>query len=268
MRLSGSWFAAVAAVACMAAVGCGEDGGEAPATAAALPAITTPPEAVAKRLMKVLGEARRRRDCKPVDAINERSSYQFACPQLDDVRASFAKFEVVDAATYGTAAVIDYRTGGLKDGATMIMHVTPDREWAFTHFGLLYQAVGTSDGEDVAGYERTVERYLRAIRERDCALFYQHALTSSDDEKATCRREFPHTKELGRAMRQSPNAEPEYLGGNERFGFYALELTRPRPAYRTLTVFKTDPGTLQPYLVLSGIPGPVPSDRDGRRRAR
>lgn len=269
MRWRGNRLTVVVAavVGCAVASGCGAEGGDrdARATGAAPPAIATPPEAVAQRIMRRLANAEVDRECRPIRAVNARSTYDFACPQLPEVQRSFSEFEVVDTAVYGTAAVVDYRTGGLPDGATMVMHVTPEGEWAFTHFGLLYQTVGTSDADNVAGFRRAVALYLRAIRTRDCSLFYKHAVTHSADEETACRRELPPTRPLAKGLAETPGVEPEYLGGNERFGFYGLTLGENRRTYRTVTVVKTDPGTLRPYLVLSAIPGPVPTARVDRR---
>jgi lysophospholipase L1-like esterase len=260
MPLSGGLLrAALAAVVVggLLAGGCGDGGDEAPAVAANAP--KTPPEAAAKKLARLLSETKTGKQCKPVVEINKRSEYIFLCPPLKEVRQSMGRFEVVAAQPYGTGAVVDYRTKIANRGASMLLFAAPDGQWGFSRFGLEYDpSVGTSDEDSRAGFDAVVKKYLSAVRERDCKRFDRYAVTESDKPREVCGKQFPKTAAFGKALAASPRAKPRYMGGNERFGFYGLTLTEPKPSYRTISVIKLTQGAIPPYLVLDAVKGPLP----------
>lgn len=211
-------------------------------------------------LAKVMKEARARKDCKTVESLNRRSAIRVACPAPPQVRKSMARFELVEAASYGTGAVVDYTSGEAKGGAAIVLFVAPDRRWAISRFGLVTKpTVGSSDEESRAGFDDTVEDYLRAVRERDCKAFDQNALTASPERKVVCQSEFKQTKGLADSLAANPAADPEYLGGNETFGFYRLGLTKPKRQDLTISVMKTPEGSLHPFVVLNAIPSAAAS---------
>lgn len=253
-------LAALAALAAGAAIaGCGaEDDAESSGSAGSA-AAEEPPQAFARRFAREVARVRRKRDCDGIEAVNERSIYDFRCPALPDVRRSMARFEVTDAAAYGTGAVIDYKTLEARDGASMVVLLAPDGRWAISRFGILADAsVGTDDGPSRAGFDEAVDRYLAAVRGGDCDAYRKAAVTSAVERRRICSGEFEQTKPLARRLRASGDAQPDYLGGNETFGFYGLTLDRPEPHYFTISVVKAVPGSLRPFLVLNVASGPLP----------
>jgi hypothetical protein len=250
------WLPAFAVAICLVAVGCGDDDGEdaGQATAAAgVPAPKQSPEAFARELANLISETARKRDCKPLDAINARSLYRFPCPSPEPVRGNFAFLEVLDSATHGTGAVVDYKSEESPRGASMVLYQAPDREWGISHFGLFTEASAESD--DTAsrgGYDEAITGYLQAVRERDCDNYTEYAAmgdVKAEDLPAACRRAMPATKRLGATLRANRGTKPIYLGGSDTYGFYRLELEKPKPLYLHFTVFKTPEGTLRPFLV-------------------
>jgi hypothetical protein len=239
-------------------VACGDDdggdadaksGGETPA-AARLPEAKQSPAAFARELADLVAESVTRRECKQLDAINLRSVYRFPCPQPENVRADLAFLKVRDAASYGTGAVVDYRSEEAPRGASMVLFLGPDRQWGIGHYNLITEASAeSSDEESREGYAEAIAAYLEAVRERDCKGYTQWAAIRADDVKAACKGELARFKPLTEMLKRNPDDKPEYLGGSETYGFYRLEVDEPRPAYMTFTIFKTPKGSLRPYLV-------------------
>jgi hypothetical protein len=239
---------ALVAVACALVAGCG--GGD--ESEANLPAPKGSPEQFAEQLAELLVKARAPQDCAPLRKIESRSFFQFQCPTSKQVRRSMAEFEVLEADNYGAGAVVDYKSGRAGDGASMVLFLSSNRLWSLTRFGIIAkESVGSDDSDNRAGFRKAVDGYLGAVRRRKCKDYMEYALTSSD--QSTCRVQFPVTKPLGDALKANPKTEPEYLGGNGTFGFFGVETRKPKPAYRTISVIKTAPGSLQPYLVMDAV---------------
>lgn len=238
------------------ALGCGSDGD---ATSAARPeAAKGSPAQLAERLGRLLATTtKKKKHCGQLDRLTRRAFYDFRCPQLRDVRRSMARFEVIGSATYGTGAVVDYRTGALEDGAVLTMRVAPDGAWTLSRFGLLYEpAVETSDEDSRDGFDSAVQGYLEAVRERDCDLYARHSFSEAEEDDI-CKTDFAQTEHLAKTLEANPAAAPEYLGGNESFGFYGLTLPEPKSRYLTINVVKAAEGSLRPFLVLDVTPGPA-----------
>jgi hypothetical protein len=253
--------AAVAAIAVCAMAGCGDDDSGPTEAAKQAPWATGPsPERFAKQIAGWMAETKVRRDCAELDALRVQNVYSFKCPLPRKVRASMARFKVLDSAIYGSAAVLAYRTGDLPDGAIMLMYVHPSRLWAVNRMGLLYEpAPRSSDDDSRDGYDAAVAGYLRGVRERDCELLFAYSAAARSDGKRTCKSELKSTKELAKALEASPSSEPSYLGGNSDFGFYSLQTPKPKPSYVTISVVKAAEGAEQPHVVLDAAPGPAAS---------
>ena len=169
-----------------------------------------------------------------------------------------ARFKLMKAAEYGTAAVVEYRSGEAPDGAAIILFVAPDRNWAFSHFGVVVEpSVGTSDAEARAGYERATGRYVAAVRTRDCATLRRILFVSDHSGDLTCEALLAGTAATATRLRRNPGAEPEYLGGNRTFGFFALETRRPEPENLTIAVMRADDDGVGRYLVMDVVPSPT-----------
>lgn len=250
------WLLAFAVAICLAAAGCGgddgDDGGDATA-AVSLPPAKQSPEAFARELAKLVSTSERKRDCKRLNAINARSLYRFPCPLPEPARATFAFLKVLDSAAHGTGAVVDYKSEESPDGASMVLFQSPKREWGVSHFGLLSEAPAESDdGDSRDGYDKAIAGYLKAVRERNCDDYTEYAAMGdieAKDLQAACKRAMPATKQMAGQLKANPGAEPQYLGGSETYGFYRLELKKPKPMNLHFSVFKTPEGTLRPFLV-------------------
>ena len=251
---------------CLIAAACGDDGdagadsggGETPA-AARLPEAKQPPEAFARELADLVADTVFRKDCKRLNAINARSVLRFECPSPENVRSDLAFLEVRDAASYGTGAIVDYRSQEAPRGASMLLFLNPNREWGVSHFGLIIEASAESSDEDSrAGYAEAIAGYIEAVREQDCKGYTQYAAIQADDRKAACEGELTRANPLTQLLKRNRDSKPEYLGGSARYGFYGLEVDKPKPAYLNFSIFRTPDGSLRPYLVTPPTFGPRP----------
>lgn len=247
---------AMTVVACLVAAGCGDDGdadaesGGETAAAARLPEAKQPPEAFARELADLVAGTVRPKQCKRLNAINARSIYRFPCPSPQPVRSELGFLKVLDAASYGTGAVVDYKSDQAPRGASMVLFLGPDRQWGISHFGLLRATTAeSSDEPSRSGYAQAIAGYLKAVRERDCKGYTRWAAIQAEDVKAACKQEIAGAQPLTLMLKRNPASKPEYLGGTETYGFYRLEVTRPKRAALNFSIFKTPKGSLRPYLV-------------------
>lgn len=238
--------------------GCGDDSSGSSTTADE--SASSEPARFVRRMLDTTAHALSKKDCREVAAINRRSPTKTICPPpLDSIRTDLEQTKLLAAATYGTAAIVEYRQKK-DDPASIVLFRAPSGEWGVAAYGIVAAAGGVgSDGEDSQADARgAVEQYLAAVRERDCETYEKVAVTQLADPRQMCREEFPLTRPLSRELEASPTAEPRYLGGNESFGFFGLTLTGSKPAYYTITAVRTPEGSLRPFVVLGAQRGPNP----------
>lgn len=246
----------------LGAVGCGSD--EESAEAPRKPRYSEgnePSKAFAERMAKLLETSTTAKDCAEIEQINARSFSRFSCPPDKALRKSMASFEVVAAKEYGTGAIVDYKSGAESDGAAMVLFVSPDRNWGVGRFGVLTKpSTSTSDAETRAGFDKAVAAYLAAIRERDCAAFFDVAFYAGAPEKQVCKNAFPQTKRLAKWLKANPSAKPVYEGGNGTYGFYTFETQKPKPANSTISVVRASENS-DKYEVLDLAPSPTAAEQ-------
>jgi hypothetical protein len=255
------WPVAAAALA-LGAVGCGDDGEStaAPQTPR-WEESSEPSKAFAERLAKLLETATTPKDCAEIEQINARSFTRFSCPADKALRKSMAKFEVVGAEEYGTGAIVDYESSATKDGAAMVLFVSPDRQWGVGRFGVLTKpSTSSSDEETRAGFDKAVAGYLAAVRERDCSAFFDVTFFGGASEEQVCETAFPQTKRVAKWLRANPSAEPVYEGGNGTYGFYTFETKKPKPANSTISVVRESESS-DKYEVLDLAPSPTAAEQ-------
>jgi len=236
--------------------GCGDgdadadSGGGPTAVAERLPDAKQTPTEFARELADLVAETFSPKDCKRLNAINARSLYRFPCPAPDNVRSELGFLKVRDAASFGTGAVVDYRTDQAPQGASMVLFLGPDREWGLGQFGLIiFESAESSDDDNREGYAEAMDGYLEAVRKQDCKGYTRYAAILADDVKAACKRELAGARRLTGLLNRNPESRPQYLGGSGTYGFYRLELEKPTPTYLTFSVIETPKGSLRPYLV-------------------
>jgi hypothetical protein len=263
---------AVAAIAALAIGGCGGDDGDSTAKgrdSVDFSAANEPPRTFVQRTANLLETSTDKDDCAGIADVNRHSLVQFECPSPRALSKSMKSFKIVGAEEYGTGAVVDYKSGGVKDGAAILMFVAPDRKWGISRFGVVtLPSTRSSDTGSREGYDRTVKAYLAAVRKRDCKAFQAVAFTTDDREGDVCETLFASTAELGKRLKKDPSAKPRYLGGNGTYGFYSIETEYPVPTLtnETISVIRTD-GASKPYLVLDSAPSVTTEEQERVRRA-
>jgi hypothetical protein len=259
----GRLAAALGLVATIAAVtvGCGDDDSTAEDEPTKVAAASEPARVFMERMAKLLATTTDKKDCVELAAIAGRSVTRFQCPVSKEFRKSMRSFEVVGAEEYGTGAIVDYKSGQVKDGAAIVLFVTPTREWGVGRFGIVSKpSTKTSDSGNRDGYAKIVDEYLTAVRERDCDTYFDITFNGEDKKAAVCKNVFPSTAKLAKRLERDPNAEPKYEGGNEAYGFYSLETAKPKPESVTISIAKTAPKSPRPFVILDVTPGPTAAD--------
>lgn len=247
---------ALSAALLLALAGCGSDdddneGGSGGGSSAAedVPEPRQPLEEYVEQLAAALNE----RDCAEL----KRLKFEIPCPPTPQVRPAFEDVEVTGVAQFGTGGVADFTSGEAPKGATWTLAVGEDGTWGVFRGDITGQKSVGTEIEDRGPYDQVLDRFLTAIEERDCRDFFQYSVTTSQDVKEACKEELPLYDQLAEALRADPDAEPEFIGGNESYAFYALRTDEPEKAYRTVIVAKTGPSADEPYLVLVTLRGPV-----------
>jgi len=245
------------ALCCAVAGGCG---GDESADSEAGQILVRPgsPEEVAMTLAETIPDAVRKRDCEEVAEINARSRTRFLCPPLLGNSDGLRRFELTGSARFGVMrAVLDYRSKSVPDGATMILFRNADGEWAITRAGLLPRSEASSPDADRAERRAALERFLAAVRERDCDAWRDNAGAIHRDPQIVCREEFPSTRGLARLLAANAGVEPRYVGGSGSFGFFDWSIAKPEPRRFSFALVETAEGALRPYVVLDYAEGPV-----------
>lgn len=262
----------VGAMAATVAAGCG--GGDDESTANDEPvevsAASEPAKVFAERMAKLLETTTAKKDCAPLEQIVSRSATQLPCPAPKKFRDSMASFEIVGAEEYGTSAIVDYKSGNVKEGAAIVLAVAPDRGWGVSRFGILTKpSTETSDAENREGYAKAVDEFLTSVRERDCDAYV--AVTFNGDKKKdeVCKDVFPATSKLAKTLEANPDAKPRYEGGNETYGFYTLEVAKPKRVNYTISMAEADSDKKgpRPFVVLDVTESPTAFQQKQARRA-
>lgn len=218
-----------------------------------------PPKVFAERMARLIATTTATKDCAQIEQINDRSASDFPCPAPKDKRKSMSSFKVVGAREYGTGAIVDYKSGAAKDGAAIVLSVTPDRNWGVNRFGVITKpSVNTSDKKNRAGYDRTIAEYLAAIRKRNCTALTRVAFAGDAARKETiCADLFAASNGLAKRLKANPSAHPKYEGGNGAYGFYTVETTKPVSENMTISIAKSGTGAQSGFLVLNVTSSPT-----------
>jgi hypothetical protein len=219
------------------------------------------PENFARRVARLLATTRTKRDCAQLAETMSTSGVSFPCPPDQGLRQSMAEFKVIDAAAYGTGAIVDFKSGSSMDGAAIIMTVAPGRAWGISQFGVATKpSVGTSDADSRDSYEAALSSYLSALRKRDCPEFKEVSFTASNSKASTCAMLFDEVAPIANALKRNPHAQPVYRGGNATFGFYSLETKTPRPANRTFGIVNGSAIGVPRSMVISAAVSPTTAE--------
>jgi hypothetical protein len=239
MRVRAS-LCSLAAAAILAACGGGNDAGDAP----------DPREPVSRFASRVQA-ALTQRGCPKLREINVDAQVVLPCPASDPrARQGFANFRVTGSKEYGTGGVIDFTDAEAPRGGTFIVALGTDRNWVIV--GQLPFGTSRAPQRNRADFEKAVEQFLPAVRNRNCDEFFKYSVTQSQTKEQACSQELGRPyDDLRRALRASDDTEPFYLGGNGHVVFFGLLTDEPSEQYRTIPVIRMGAGGTSPYMVLT-----------------
>lgn len=257
------------ALAAMVAAGCGgDDESTAKEEQVDVSAAGEPVGDFMTRMAKLLETTTDAKDCAELSAITSRSMTQFPCPADKGLRKSMGQFKIVGAKEYGTGGVVDYTSGEIKDGAAIVLFVSPDRNWGIGRFGIVSEpSTESGDDETRDEYAKAVDKYLTAVRERDCDAYFNIKFNGEDKKDDVCKQSFPGTKPMAKLLKTNPDAKPRYEGGNDTFGFYSLETSKPKPANLTISIAKASEKSAVPFVVLDVTPAPTTAQQKRAQKA-
>jgi len=232
---------------------CGSDD-ESSTTAGPVPEAT---ESVAEfgERFAAAGDAAAAGDCDAVDDFNAEAGFTVPCePGYDGLK-------VTGSADFGSAAVIDYTSAGNEDGATAIAALNEDGR-----FRLMQSLVPASidldatqsatepTQHDIELRDQQAQRFVDAVRAKDCDAYFEAALTPTQDKQKECSIEFAPKTGIQPDLEDDPDAAPQSLGNTEAFGLYGLETAdhyRVLLAVRNYGPDEHDPDPADAYVVTS-----------------
>ena len=260
-------FALLSIAVCLAVAGCGGDddgneGGSGDARASDPASQAPEPEQDIEEFAQLLETAVTSPGCEGLTTkVNKpkEGGIEIACPaEVAKVGKAYAGYKTLGAESYGTGAVIDYEAAEAPNGGTWELSLGGDGTWVIDAGKITEdETVGTELGSR-RGFDRVLDRFLTAVRDGDCDSFFRYAETFAEDKQEACRDELPFYDALATALAASPDEGPFFLGGNQRYAFYGLETTKPKPAYRTVTLERTVEGAGEAYRVARTKLGPTP----------
>jgi hypothetical protein len=194
-------------------------------------------------------------DSDAVDEFNDQASFFLPCPTEGD---DYADLEVTGTDAFGPAGVVDFTDKTAPDGATAVVALNEDGRYRLiqsaipSSIGLASEQVGT-EPEETEIADEVVNEFVRATREKDCDVYFQVALTPTQDKQKECRLQFADKSQVTPDLVANPDAAPEPLGGTEAYRFYGLETD---DAYRVMVAMRNandvDPeDPLNAYRVIS-----------------
>ncbi len=251
---------AVVAMVSVYAVACGgdeeapESSGESQDTEAAAPEASESIDEFAERFAAA-GAASAAQDCETVKEFNRGAGFILPCSS--ETAGDYASIEITDSEEFQTAGIVDYTSGQAPDGATAIAAVHEDGRFRLIQslipstLGLSAEQVGT-EPEDEELRTAAALTFVEATRDEDCEVYFEIALTFTQDQQEECRAQFDPESQIQPHLAAAPEAEPEPLGGTEAFGFHELVTGEN---YRVLVTLREygpgeEPGQ-PPYVVLS-----------------
>lgn len=201
----------------------------------------------------VAGDAAAAGDCGAVDEFNAEAGFISPCEQ------GYEGLKVTGTEDFGTAALIDYTSAGNPDGATAALALNEGGRYRLIQslvpasIGLSAEQSGTEPTEQTLRDDQA-ERFVEAVRAKDCDEYFEAALTPTQDKQKECRAEFDPEAGIQPDLESSPDAVPESLGGTEAFGLYGLEAGgryRVLLAVRNYGPDEKDPDPSDAYVIAS-----------------
>jgi hypothetical protein len=243
LRKVASLLLVVLAGSALAACGGGEkDAGDAPKP-------REPLSRFAARLQTALTQP----NCPGLEDINRDGQFSISCPGRDAAaRPPFAEFRVRGSKAYRTGGVIDYSAADAAGPGTMIVALGKDRRWVLLGPAALETTAANTRPQNEDRFREALDRFLPAVENRRCDDFFKYAVVRTQNKEQACAQELGRAYEpLRRALKESDDPKPFFLGGNRFIMFDGRFTDEPDEQYRTIVVVRAGEGAPEPFLVLT-----------------
>ena len=192
-------------------------------------------------------------NCPGLEDINRDGQFTLPCPGRDPAaRPPFAEFRVRGSRAYRTGGVIDYSSADAAGPGTFIVSLGRDRRWVLLGPAALETTAANTRPQDQEEFRRALDRWLPAVENRDCDDFFKYAVVRTQNKQQACAQELGRAYDpLRRALKESDDPRPFFLGGNRFIMFYGLFTDEPDEQYRTIVVVRASPEAPEPFLVLT-----------------
>ena len=145
-------------------------------------------------------------------------------PACSEVKRRFTGLRFLGDERYGTGAVVDATAPIRPNGVTFALALAPDRRWKILDAYATEQRTAETKAKDQIPFDTAADDWLAAVRTRNCKQFAQvadYSVEGATSEQQACDTVLDDPQVVPEALR-SASVEPELLGGNARFQFYAL----------------------------------------------
>jgi hypothetical protein len=192
-------------------------------------------------------------NCPGLEDLNRDGQFTLPCPGRDPAaRPPFAEFRVRGSKAYRTGGVIDYTAADAAGPGTFIVALGKDRRWVLLGPAALETTAANTQARDQDQFRAALDRFLPAVENRRCDDFFKYAVPRTQNKEQVCAQELGRAYEpLRRALKESDDAKPFFLGGNRFIMFYGLITDEPDKQYRTIVVVRASSGAPEPFLVLT-----------------
>jgi serine/threonine protein kinase len=136
---------------------------------------------------------------------------------------------------FGTGGVVEYTKPGTEEARTYPMALNRTLRFVPTAAALDFPTVG-SKRRDFSEYDDVARKFVRSVRDRRCAEFFDVAYTREDRDhmRAACARLLDGAyARAGSEWRSAPRVDLFRIGGTANLSFYGV---RARGVYRTIAV--------------------------------
>jgi hypothetical protein len=162
--------------------------------------------------------------CQGYRALN-----RYFPPSCAEVKRRLGGVSLLGAERYGTGAVIDATAPVQPAGITFVLALAPDRRWKVLNVYGTKARTAEKRALDQIPFDTAADSWLRAVRTRNCDDYVRYAEISvegSVPKQRICDIDFGDPAVAPAALRTDATAEPQLLGGNDHFQFYALRFAR------------------------------------------
>jgi hypothetical protein len=219
-------------------------------TAEAAPTPAEPLGTFAQKLERALTKKR----CPGLSQINRYSEVQLLCPSRSRTARKATKgFDILGYKTYGTGGIIDFKDARSPEGGAFVLGLGERRRWSIVaEVDTNQRTTNRPSPADTDEPTESLGYFMLAVRDGDCAGYFERAVTDDLDQSEACEQAFSVPDGIYIPLQDSllahPGDVPFYIGGNPVFQFYGYQAG---PVDRTAIVQRLFAD--EPWLVLATV---------------